>query len=437
MSNLKSKSLLAILSLLLLLNTLFPLGIHADEGWEELERELAAKELCSPIAYVVYVGPDGAWQPLLEHQIDQWHRPASLTKLMTLYTASKIMAEQGISPEESYEIQEEDYAGLAEANIAVCGFEEGDTLTVYELLAGSLIASGADAVQALISALGLSRAEFVARMNADARALGADLSFCDAVGLDDPAQRVTARGIAILLNAVLEDPLLNEIMRQTEFTATLQDGKSHSWQHSFLNYAEILGLDARLIQGGKTGWIQASGYNLATFQELDAGRLLIVTMGATAPGTHVLDHVDILTSCGQYFKLPRADLVDFSQLAEQVSELRYGLPETSPAPTMTRELEHGAERGDLAGQTVTRPEPPETEEEARLPEKSELRTQPLEERSTLEAESSPVSSETEAKEPRTLSVSSEESWNWPASALLLLLMLLAIIYLSLNLTKRG
>ncbi|MDO5734421.1 MAG: serine hydrolase [Eubacteriales bacterium] len=301
------------------------------EKLESLEPKLADLRLASPLIGIYYQAYGGELQAIYTRRAEELYPPASLTKLMTIFVADQIISEEGIDLGTVYEIRAEDYAGLYENNIAACGFLAGDQLTVMDLLCGTLIASGADAVNALIAALGYSQEDFIARMNQAARELALDLHFSDAVGLYSEQQLVTAEGIAKLLVKILERPLLAQIMhyKRYRFPQLENFPEGREIEHSMNFYAEQLGLNTKLIQGGKTGWISQSGYNLASFQELAEGRVLIVTMGAAGVGEHVLDHLDILTTIQELIVLPSADLVNLAALRAQIDNLRYAVAEPS------------------------------------------------------------------------------------------------------------
>lgn len=337
-TNRRSSRLIAWLLVLALLSVfLAPVTLWATPLEPGLSQELQQKQLQSPIVGVYYVPYGGEFTPVFERNTDTIHAPASITKLMTLFTAKRIIDDKMLPLDTVYTVQEEDYAGLAEAGIAVMGLTAGDEVTLQDLLYGTLLASGADAVNALLSALDTDREKFLYYMNEIAKNSGWNMSFTDPVGLYNEKQYMTGEGAARLLFACLVDPLLNQLLHQKFYTTgptQLYPG-GIAMQHSMIAYGTAINLDTTLIQGGKTGWVPESGYNLVSFQDLDTGTLLIVTMGAPNSGDNVVDHLDILTAVNHYVTLPLAHMEDMPKLEADIAQLRQGIIPTETETTTT------------------------------------------------------------------------------------------------------
>ncbi len=347
------------LALLWLTAFVTPVTIRATPTDPNLLEELAEKRLQSPIVGIYYVPYGGEFTALYEIGTQTPHAPASITKLMTLFTAKRIIDDQMLPLDTVYTVEEEDYAGLAEAGVAVVGLTAGDEVTLQDLLCGTLLASGADAVNALLSALDTDREQFLYYMNEIAKNSGWSMSFTDPVGLYDPSQYMTGRDAARLLFACLVDPLLNQLLHQKYYVTgpTQLHPDGIAMQHSMIGYGAALGVDTTIIQGGKTGWVPQSGFNLVSFQDLDTGTLLIVTMGAPNSGENVVDHLDILLSVNRYVPLPLAYLEDMAELQEKINLLRQGVIPTETEATTTE-----------ATTTEATTEPTETSETAKAEE---------------------------------------------------------------------
>ncbi|MDO5738375.1 MAG: serine hydrolase [Eubacteriales bacterium] len=329
----------------------------------KLSNELHKLSLASPIV-AVYFQPRGSnlLQPLLEINPDEPHIPASLAKIMTLYTAKHFIDSQKLDINSSYEIKAADLAGLAENNVAVCGFQVGERLSLYDLLAGCLVASGGDAVNALISSLGLKQAEFIAQMNELSEVAGWDLQFSDPIGLNYPGQSVTARGMALLLSSCLADPVLRDVLHLKYYS--IDSGERQiDLRHTIYLYAETIGIDCDLIQGGKTGWVGTGGYNLISFQDTVEGQLIIVNMGAEGAGMHLVDHLDIITTATHYLDLINAQGRDIAAIEAMVQAIRNPASDRD-GKTQPSSEEDEAEQAGEAEQTDNVGQADSTEYEA-------------------------------------------------------------------------
>jgi D-alanyl-D-alanine carboxypeptidase len=120
-------------------------------------------------------------------------------------------------------------------------------------------------------ALAGSEAAFAARMNARARILGMRSTlFRNATGLPDPAQVTTARDMATLARALRSDfPRRYAVFSTREFS---YGGRRYRSTNQLLGV--IPGMD-----GIKTGYIRASGYNLAASVTRGPRSLLVIVMG--------------------------------------------------------------------------------------------------------------------------------------------------------------
>ena len=193
--------------------------------------------------------------------------PASLTKMMTLYLTFEALNQGRIRLDQSFSVSAE-AAAKAPSKLALT---PGDTVPIRDLILGVVTKSANDAATVLAEGLAGSEAEFVQHMNWKARQLGMQLTwFRNASGLPDPQQRTTARDIARLALALYQHfPREYRYFSTTEFN--FRGETLHTHNHLLEWYP---GLD-----GIKTGFINASGFNLAASATRDGHRLLGVIMG--------------------------------------------------------------------------------------------------------------------------------------------------------------
>ena len=153
----------------------------------------------------------------------------------------------------------------------------GETVRVEELLYGLLLCSGNDAALALTECAG-GLTPFVALMNEKAAALGmAHTSFANPNGLDADGHYSTARDMAVLAAAAVENPTFRRICSSRSVTIG---------QRTMENHNRLL----RQVEGCvglKTGYTQAAGRTLVSCTEQDGCRLVAVTL---QDGNDWVDH---------------------------------------------------------------------------------------------------------------------------------------------------
>ena len=149
--------------------------------------------------------------------------------------------------------------------------QEGEVLTIQELLYGLMLHSGNDAAVALAIYCGGTVEGFAQLMNDKAHQLGMVAShFENPNGLDAPGHYSTARDLAILADYAMENPIL----RQTVSTKNVTVCQRYLRNHNKLLW-QVEGAD-----GVKTGYTKAAGRILVSSASRDGRRLIAVTINA-------------------------------------------------------------------------------------------------------------------------------------------------------------
>ena len=149
--------------------------------------------------------------------------------------------------------------------------QEGEVLTIQELLYGLMLHSGNDAAVALAIYCGGSVEGFVGLMNDKANKLGlTETHFENPNGLDSPGHYSTARDLAVLTAYAMENP----IFYQTVSTKTVTAGSRYLRNHNKLLW-QVEGVD-----GVKTGYTKAAGRLLVSSAGRNGRRLIAVTVDA-------------------------------------------------------------------------------------------------------------------------------------------------------------
>ena len=149
--------------------------------------------------------------------------------------------------------------------------QEGEVLTIQELLYGLMLHSGNDAAVALAIYCGGTVEGFAQLMNDKARRLGlSNTHFENPNGLDSPGHYSTARDMAVLTAYAMKNP----IFAKTVSTKTLTVGSRSLRNHNKLLWS-LEGAD-----GVKTGYTKAAGRILVSSATRQGRRLVGVTMNA-------------------------------------------------------------------------------------------------------------------------------------------------------------
>lgn len=217
---------------------------------------------------------------------DEPRYPASLTKMMTLYMVFEAMEQGRLSAGTRIRVSRH-AAGQEPSKL---GLKPGSSITVRDAILALVTKSANDVAAALGEHLsGSSEVQFGRMMTRQARALGMrSTSFRNASGLPDANQVTTARDIAILSRALIRHfPQRYAYFSARSFTWGGQTIRSHNRV-----VAEYDGAD-----GLKTGYIRASGFNLAASAERGGTRLVAVVFGG-ASSRERDDHVMALLDRG-------------------------------------------------------------------------------------------------------------------------------------------
>ena len=206
-------------------------------------------------------------QVLSEHNADVPTYPASLTKMMTLYLTFEALNQGKIRLDQMMRISPE-AASRAPSKL---GLTPGDTISVHDLIMAIVTKSANDAASVLAEGLAGTEANFAGYMNWKARQLGMQHTwYNNASGLPDPQQRTTARDIARLaLMLYHQFPREYRYFSTREFDFRGEMVRSHNHMLDWYQGAD----------GIKTGFINASGFNLAASAVRNGHRLIGVIMG--------------------------------------------------------------------------------------------------------------------------------------------------------------
>ncbi|MEZ6022171.1 MAG: D-alanyl-D-alanine carboxypeptidase family protein [Hyphomonadaceae bacterium] len=204
---------------------------------------------------------------LLEDQADEARFPASLTKMMTLYMLFEALERGDVTMDTRLTASR----NASRQPPSRLGLRRGDSITVDQAIRALVVQSANDVATMVGERLGGSEARFAANMSARARELGmTDTRFANASGLPDNRHRTPARDMAVLSQALWRDfPEHYHYFQTPSFAWRRGSGRNHN---------RLLG-NVDGVDGIKTGYTRASGFNLATMAERNGRRVIVVVLG--------------------------------------------------------------------------------------------------------------------------------------------------------------
>ncbi len=198
---------------------------------------------------------------------DALRHPASLTKIMTLYLLFERLDAGKIKLDTPLKVSEH----AAEQAPTKLGLKPGQTIAVEDAIKAVVTKSANDAAVTIAENLGGDEDEFAKLMTQKARALGMSrTTYVNASGLPDDDQITTARDQALLGRAIQE-----RFPRYYRYFSTEQFVYHGS---AMRNHNHLLGVVGG-VDGIKTGYTRASGFNLVTSVHRDGRYIVAVVLG--------------------------------------------------------------------------------------------------------------------------------------------------------------
>lgn len=220
---------------------------------------------------------------LHESHADATRYPASLTKMMTLYMLFKAMDQGKITLDTKMPVSAR-AASMPQTNISL---RKGDRIDVELAIKSLIVRSANDVAVVVAEKLGKTEWQFAVNMTNEARKLGMrNTVFRNANGLPDRRQTTTARDMAKLSLALRRDfPQYYHYFKTTQFTYKGRTYKTHN--HVVTDFPGADGL--------KTGYINMSGFNVASSVKRDGYSLVAVVMGGRTSRSRDAHMKDLLS----------------------------------------------------------------------------------------------------------------------------------------------
>ena len=231
-----------------------------------------ARESYSPaFSSIIVDGNSGA--TLSANNPDASRHPASLTKIMTLYLLFERLDAGKIKLDTEMDVSEH----ASEQAPTKLGLRPGQTIRVEDAIKGLVTRSANDAAVVIAEAIAGDEGNFAKLMTRKARALGMTRTvYRNASGLPDDNQVTTARDQSTLGRAIQD-----RFPRYYRYFSTVA---FNYHGHSIRNHNHLLG-NVEGVDGIKTGYTRASGFNLVTSMRRGNRHLVGVVMGGRSGGS--------------------------------------------------------------------------------------------------------------------------------------------------------
>ena len=329
----------------------------AQEGGAQLVPAQEGTTLSLPCRAAILVD-QATGTVLYEKDADRRMPIASITKVMTLLLTFEAIHDGKLTLDTPVPVSEH-AASMGGSQIWL---EPGEHFTLDEMLRAICVSSANDAAVAVAELVGGSEEAFVARMNAKAAELGmADTSFKNACGLDSEGHLSTARDVAVMSRAILNE--CPEVLQYSGiWTDTLRGGETMLVNTNKLlrRYEGITGL--------KTGTTGGAGVCITASASRDGLDLIAVVLGADSSAerfeaaTRLLDYgfanyeaapLPDLSGRPLYLDLAGSDEtavpLDYSALPDSLLVPRGGEPSLTATVSLPERAQAPLARGSELG----------------------------------------------------------------------------------------
>lgn len=269
--------------------------------------------------YAAIVVDATSGEVLFARRADSPRYPASITKVMTLYLTFEALAEGRVTVNDTLTVSPR----AASQPPSKLGLAAGQTISLDDAMRATAVRSANDMAVAIAEHIGGSEARFTALMTLKAQELGmTQTRYVNANGLPDSRQLTSARDLAILARAVMRD-----------YPQYYSYFGLHDWSYNGRDYRNTNGLLAagKGYDGIKTGFTNASGYNLAASAVQDGRRLITIVLGGRSSASRNV-HLDELMGVGFEVERRRAGGENIQVAQAFFEERGYGISAQPTAP---------------------------------------------------------------------------------------------------------
>ena len=290
-------------------------GAFTDKGWEQVpageaqpegegQEEVQAPYSAKETEDTLHLGTDLASTYAILIDLDKGNivaeknarirmNPASMTKVLTLLVAAEHI--ENLEGTFTITLEITDYSFVNGCSNA--GFEKDETVTVRDLLYGTILPSGAEAAVGLAVYVAGSQEAFVELMNEKLEELGlaesAHVTNC--VGIYDEDHYCTVYDMAMIMEAAMDNELCREVLSARTYTTSETEAHPEGLMLSnwFIRRIEDRDVGGKVLSG-KTGFVKESGSCASSYGEDKNGKgYICVSADADSPWICIGDHVQL------------------------------------------------------------------------------------------------------------------------------------------------
>lgn len=262
---------------------------------------------------------------LFQKRAEIYAYPASLVKLMTLYLTFEALEKNKLELDQLVTVSERGEEIARVNKINTMRLKAGEKISIRTLIQAVIVKSFNEAAVTLAEVVAGDEWEFVRQMNAKAAQLGMNnSSFRNSSGLHEDGQYTTAYDLARLSKALKKDfPQYYKLFSLKEFSFSGVKYETHN--HVLTSYKGAEGL--------KTGFTNASGFNLVSAAKKKDERVISILMGCASTVSRdqftkkllddAFDKLEITRSSEDWSQLYRG--FDYGEVDEEFeSEMLFG-----------------------------------------------------------------------------------------------------------------
>lgn len=270
--------------------------------------------------YAAIVVDAGTGEVLFARHADSRRYPASITKMMTLYLVFEALEKGTATLDDIITVS----PLAASQPPSKLGLAAGQTIRLDDAMRATAVRSANDMAMSLAEEIGGSQARFASMMTLKAEELGmTQTRYVNPNGLPDSRQLTSARDLAILARAIMRD-----------YPQYYSYFGLHDWNYQGREYRNTNGLllSGNGYDGIKTGFTNASGYNLAASAVRGGKRVITIVLGGrSSPSRNA--HVASLMDTGFEVENRRAagERIQVAQAFFEARGFGIGGPDTGGA----------------------------------------------------------------------------------------------------------
>lgn len=234
----------------------------------------APKDFVPKVRHAILMDGDSGGM-LFRHNAEVLVPPASMSKLMTVAIAFKLMKAGKLKPSDEFVMSVNAWRkGGAPSGTSAMMVPVNTKVRLDELLQGIIVQSGNDAAIAVAEGIAGNEDAFARLMSEEAKLIGLKQSqFRNATGLFHPDHLMSVQELAVLARYMIREyPEYFPMFAQKEFLYR---------RHKFINRNSLLFADTN-VDGMKTGNLKQSGYGSVVTSKVNGRRLIVVVSGAAS-----------------------------------------------------------------------------------------------------------------------------------------------------------